>query len=382
MFGLRYQKRWLVGAVLLTVLLSGGCFESFEPYWSVDKYRILAIKSDPVMLEPGESARLSVLDAIPPDTSVDYSWTWCPVTTSAQDEYECPVEELAGRLAESGSGVGDGTMAAPGPELDPSLLDLGGGKTAEMLYPGNKEQILGFCERIQEAVAEAGQQSNLGNFLPTTDCRTGYNISVRLEATTDGGETHVAKKEFKLWTGSEQVNANPAIDGLQIRVSKTADIEKARSELAWVPSGDKERSEQWHTLPSKGVTPVLAGMTFDLRAKIDEASAQEYRPPPPKGADVEKVPEETEALGFRWFASQGDLEDAKRIYVPDTNKLSNARKSGLTLEPLGNVGCGPDNEKRSCLVEVWSVVRDGRLGLDYEGAKLQIVGEVPEGAGE
>lgn len=343
------------------------CGEMFDPYWQVDRYRILALRSDPVTLEPGDPAELTVLDHVPPDTSVSYDWSWCPVQPSAEQQYECPVEDIQEQNAD-----GDGG----GMSFDPELLDLGSGESASLLYPGTTDQVRELCRSIQEAIAEAGQSSNLAGRLPTPNCSRGYDISVRLEATTDDGTVEVAKKDVTLSTGGDQTNQNPDHGGLEIRVADPGDLPKVRDRLDWLPPAGTARDEQWVDASGDEPLPILTGMTFQVRARVDEESSEEYRPPPPAGSDREQLPPEREGISFRWFATQGELEQSQRIYVPENDNLETARRTGVTISGDRGGACAEDPQRDACRVTVYSVIRDGRLGSDFARANLRIEGVV------
>jgi hypothetical protein len=353
-------------AVCLAVVCLTACGEMFDPYWKLDRYRILGLRSDPVTLQPGDPAELTVLDHVPPDTSVSYEWSWCPVQPSAEQQYECPLENIDQQSMGDG---GDGGM-----EFDPELLDLGSGESATLPYPGTTDQVLELCRSIQEAIAEAGQRSDLAGRLPTSNCSRGYDVSVRLEATTDSGTVEVAKKEVTLSTGGDQANQNPEHGGLELRVADPDDLPKARDRLDWVPSEGTARDEQWVETSGDEPLPILAGMTFQIRARVDEESAEEFRPPPPAGSDREQLPPEREGISFRWFTTQGDLEQNQRIYVPDNDNLDTARRTGLTISGDRGGECADDPQRDACRVTVYSVIRDGRLGVDFARANLRIEG--------
>ena len=375
-------RRLLFASFLLVSAVGlAGCGPDFEPYWSVDKYRILGVQADPVTLHPGEVAELTILDHIPPERSVTYEWSWCPVEPSAQEHYTCPLEELAERQqADAGMAPDAGGGPGLGIAFDPSYLELGDGPTAQLPYFGDEQQILELCRGIQEAIEGVGEQSGLSGSLQSADCTRGYDISVMVEAQTDEGRIQVAKKDLTLWTGGETNNENPVHNGFSIRVAKASDVPKVRDRLDWVPPPAEDRDREWYKISLKESVPVLKGISYDLRAHVGERSVEEYRPPVPEGSDRERMPLEREALTFRWFVSSGSLDDTQSVYAPGTNQLRGVRRTVWTVDELPGPGCaaGPDGESvaGSCETSVYSVVRDGRLGLGYAKADFQVVGMV------
>lgn len=360
----------------------------FEPYWRVQSYRVLGLKADPVALEPGEVAELSVLDYRPAEAEVTYRWSWCPVEPSAQESFECPFRRIGSRLPDAGRRTGDaatgGDAGREAPiSLDPSLFELGGGPTAELAYPGTREQVRRFCLRLQEVLAGAGEQSGLGGRLPTSDCSRSIEVAVRLEAVTDGGEREVAKKDVQLQIGGDELNENPEHGGIAIRVAKPSDVEKAREVLDWVPPADRERSEQWFEMPEGEALPVVAGMPWELRAEVGSESIQTYRPPPPAGSDRERGEPTRERLTFRWFVSGGTLSEAQRIHIPGRNDLEELRRTVFDIptppasecDAEGSTGGSEERTARSpCDMLVASVVRDGRDGLNWSRRRVRVVG--------
>lgn len=379
-------RRFLFGSFICLLLALVGCADPFEPYWRIDKYRILAVRAEPVTLKPGETADLSVLDHIPEGESVSYEWSWCPVEPSAQQRYECPLKALT-RRRDAGMGADVGVDAGGGAGLgrsfNPEYLNLGEGPTAQIPYFGDEEQVLELCKSIQRAIARAGQQSDLSGTNTASDCERGYDISVRVEATTGSGKTEVAKKNLTLWTGGETVNHNPDHGGIALRLTKPSDVAKVRDRLDWVPPADTDRADQWYRVPEGEVVPIVAGVPYDMRAHVGDESVETYRPPPPAGSDRETVPPEKEALTFRWLTSVGTLRDDQRVFAPETNTLSNARRSGWTIDEMPAEACAEaadDGEgPAECRASIYSIVRDGRLGLDYAEADFRIVGRVTGG---
>ncbi|MFU8807116.1 MAG: hypothetical protein ACNA8W_25130, partial [Bradymonadaceae bacterium] len=201
-----------IGLIILVLILSTGCAREFDPYWKINKFRVLAIKADPVTLEYGRLTTLSALVHSEEGAEVSYQWDWCPVQVSAQNDYECPFtsEDIAALLSETPD---DAEIPAG---VDPTLLDfdLGNGPTASLLNPLPASMILGFCQAVRQQVADATEGSELEGLLPQLDCERGYDITVRLIARS-GGEEIIAVKRFTLHTGAEQINENPRQDTLQ-----------------------------------------------------------------------------------------------------------------------------------------------------------------------
>jgi hypothetical protein len=367
------EKYSIAGAVVVVgaLIVVAACGPDFTPAWRVDKYRILAVKANPVTLKEDETATLSVLDHAPDGVDATYSWSWCPLRTSASNKFECPFDALQRALEEA-----DGE---PAPSLDPEQFDLGSGPTAGLEYPGTQEQILGLCRAIQQAVAEAGQGSPIASLLPTVNCDRGFDVTVRLEVQTDTYGDRVVSKELTLFTGSDQVNENPRLTNLSIRVKRPGDIPKVVDRLDWVDSRETPREDQWYTMPVDEPTPVIPGIPFEMLAEVNPDSVETWRPPAPAGSDRETLPPEREILTFSWYVVAGDIDRANSIFREDLNTLDVAGGNTWNVSrPVGSP-CPPPEQgeseevSRRCDRPIWALVRDGRLGLDWVEREVRIL---------
>jgi hypothetical protein len=354
----RHLASILVPVVLFASLLAGGCGPDFDPYWRVNTFRVLAIKAEPPTLGEGEQTTLSVLDHNPDGVEVDYRWQWCPMRASAQDRYECPlgvdeVNEMLREQAPEGQSV---------PELPPDFFELGEGPTARFDYPTSEAQVRAFCDAIVEAVLEAGEDSPLGERLPVLDCSRGFEISVRLVATSDDEEI-VARKRLLLKTGPETPrNDNPRLTDIDIKLANPNDVDKVIDQLPWVAHLAEHDSLDWYSLPQGQATPAVAGIPLRIRAVVAPASVETWKPPAPKGSGDEHLPAESEVIAFRWFVSQGTVADTRGLFVEDQNTLAAAGATDFNVARDGASG----------EVYLWAVVRDGRLGVDFIERRLRL----------
>ncbi|QDG50812.1 hypothetical protein FIV42_08730 [Persicimonas caeni] len=382
-------------SLLLAALLAlGACGPDFDPYWKVNKFRVLAIKADPVTLDEGESTTLSALSHDPAGEQVSYRWEWCPFRVSVQDRYECPVtvEQINEILAEQAPE--DEPVPPPLPD---DFFDLGTDPSVEFEYPASREVIAGFCQAIVQAAADAGAQSGLGGVIPTLDCSRGFEVSVRMVATTPDDEIVARKRVVLATTDETPVNENPDVTGIGIRLEKPEDADKVRDELDWVAETNPDLLEDWHELPADAPTPIVANIPFEVLSDVDPFSIETWRPPAPEGSEQELLPPESEGLEFRWFASAGDLGDSRGLFIDEQNTLEKAgtttfsvpfkaSKSDYDNDGVSNASdnCAPlynpdqvdsndDGIGDGCDVYVWSVIRDGRLGLDFVERRLRVV---------
>src|SRR5690554_94816 len=391
----------VLGALVVGAISSSGCGPDFAPYWRAKELRVLAIQADPVVLDGGEVAKLRVLAHHAPGDEVEYTWEWCPFRVSTADAYECPVtvESLNAMLRQQAEESGEGTSF---PELPADFFELGTGEEVDFAYPATPALIRGFCEAILAAVSDAAANSPLSDQIPVLTCDEGFDISIRLVATSSDDEI-ISRKRMKLSTGpATPKNLNPGVTGIDIKLAKAADFDKARASLPWVAAMSAaqidEPTDGWHSIAADEPTPILAGIPFIVRSVVDPMSVEIWTPPAPDGSDKANLEPELEVLLFRWFVSDGDLETPTGLYVDQTNTLLEAGESEFRIpyDPSiadydgdgGNNGtdkCAPlsnpdqldtygDGRGDACDIYLWSVVRDGRLGQDFVERKVRVVG--------
>ena len=409
------------------VTATAGCdTREFAPYTTVNKLRILALKPDPIMVKQGEEATLQAL-VVTPDASDDsedftYRWSWCPFRTLPSQQYACPFEtkqELIDTILAALEDLeerGDLPMMGGSP-VTPELVevflrqlpefDLGAEAVAALPNPYPPQLVEQFCQAVQLAVAQSAN-AQLGLQLSTLDCDEGFEVSARL-VVTHGDEELIASKRLQWWTGSEDVNVNPAFTTMEISPGNDEDLaemvavlEERAPDRVWVDAS-KPAEEQWVSLREGEPVPVVAGLSYKMRAGLDEDTIQLFQPPAPitsDGTPGELPPMRPEGYGFRWFASGGRVGNSRGLFVPERNTVeegSEARWTAFFYEgsddkdsdgvPDAEDVCpaiaDPEQEDSdsdgrgdACLVRLWSVVRDGRLGIDWIEGQVEVVGEV------
>ena len=353
-------------AVASTVIIAGllSCGPDFSPYWQIDRLRVMAVKADPVVAGPMEPVTLSALVSAPDEETVEYHWSWCPFRLSAQQEYECIVteEDLQALLDES-----DQDFDAEG------IFDLGDDPQAIFVNPFEPEEVRQFCELLQQQIIEEFGDPELAGFLPAGDCTEGYEISVRLQVSTDD-ETLLTSKRFMLWGGAEEHNENPVAADLQIRPAEEGDLARLRRHAGWdIPLGS-DHDEQWVSVDAEEPLPVIAGIPLHIRTLVDPDSLLVYTPPVPVGGEDDDPPQpREESIVYRHFMSDGSIDFSRHLYAPDKNTLEEASVAEVSFD-----WSDLDEECQSmtnygCEVRLWSVIRDSRLGVDWIEGRLLVL---------
>jgi hypothetical protein len=173
---------------LALLVLVAACSD-FEPYNRLSKLRVLAIKSEPALPAPGETATLTPLVYAPPGVSVQLAWSWCLLSGAPTAGFPCLVGE-------------DEVPALAGGA--PRSYDLGTGDTAAFTHDLDPSRMAALC-------AEGG-----------LDCAGGMPITVRMRATAGDADVDTVLTLRLRFAPEHAANANPALGGLTATVDGTA----------------------------------------------------------------------------------------------------------------------------------------------------------------
>lgn len=350
------KTRWIL--TMMVALLAVSCGREFDPYWRIIDFRLLGVRSSEPELRPGETAVFDALTFSPDGSPVTYQWEWCPFRTQAAQEYKCPLtkDELDQLIREQGN-LPDG-FTLPIPDFD-----MGTNPTASLPYPAPQPLLYAFCENLQRALVDAPPQ--VAAAVPVVKCERGLDATIRL-VVESGGKRIVAGKRINLWLEQELENNNPRIDVIQIRPATEADAQFLRGKnISWVSSASNP-DDWWVEVPEDPL-PIYANVGYEVRSLIDPLSIDIWTPPAPDGAERDYLDPEKEVIVYRWMTTLGDIGDSERLYKEDLSTLDAASITEFSVE-----GC-PDNLS-VCELTLWSIARDGRLGIDWLERKLSVVG--------
>jgi hypothetical protein len=296
---------------LLPLLLClGACDDhDFVAASRLDRLRVLALRSEPVVPRAGESTLLTPLVHAPGGAPVTYAWSWCPVKGDAADGYRCPVDDA--ELAELAASL-------ELPEAPPPLR-LGGEPTQVLANVFPAATLAALC---REGFRGA-----------KPDCDEGFPIRVLL--TVESGDARVtATTVLQLPIRDDwEVNLNPEVGALSAQVDGQP-----------VVLGEEP-------------TLLMARLVdHALHVDVDPATAESF-------VDAEGEPVR-ERLSIGWFAETGELEEDRTAYIdgltPFAAMLDNTFRVSTSEQDPG----GP--------TRFYVVLRDQRGGVAWTTARVTV----------
>jgi hypothetical protein len=311
----RRARLW--GTVALAVAAAAGCEGGFPPYSRLVGLRVLAIQSEPAAPAPGESATLSPLVYLPSaDSTLTYSWSWCPLPGKANDGYPCQVtaDQLGAMAGVPGASVPD--------------FDLGTGSTATLPHTVDPAVYARICAGL------AGEAA-------PPDCQGGFPVLIKLVVQTDTDRVEAIRTLRLRIDPNTPANANPHIDGL------TADIDGETQSIGADPMLSLPRSED-----------------TVIHALVAAEAAESYM-----GVDDGGQPALVhERLILSWFVETGDLDADRTSFIAGETQLEDALQN--KWRPASRKNFQPDSAR------VMVVVQDSRDGVGWLGGAVTLT-EVP-----
>ena len=292
-------------ALAVTAACNGS---DFTPVSRLDKFRVLAIRAEPVNPIQGESTALETLVYTTPEQSAaasTYAWTWCPILGNSADGYTCPFTDADVAMLATQLGA---TEAPP-----PLAFSSDAQPTFKNVFPA--ASLATVCA------------NGFGDF--KLDCENGYPIRVKVTV-TNGTESAVATAVVRLPVDATPSNKNPVIDGVD----------------ALLAGGTQ-------TIDEAGTVELPRLVTTVLHAKVDMAQSEAFM-----GFDDDHKPATVnERLVLSWYSEMGDLDSTQTAYV--ANKSEFVRLTDNDFEPKTKDDDPADTSR------VIVVLRDNRGGVSW-----------------
>jgi hypothetical protein len=294
---------------------------------TLDSLRVLAVRSTPADVAPGETATLSALVFEPSDSALEYAWSWCPARSDESGNFACVIDEATLRQA----------WAQTAPEVDLPGYDLGGAPEAAFTNVFTSERLGALCD----ALSAQSPDPQTATFA----CRTRLQVSVGLTVRTPREEVRAIKGLVLLpdALAPEQRNTNPELP----------------AEIAVVDLGVRAP-----VMPGEA---LQAGHEYSLQVDVAPEVAEEVPEQLPAEGPLaaRAIPAHRETLVLSWFMTHGhpiapDGEETisdndLTTFVDGENELSALGFNGWQL-PLS---AGPEDAALTL------VLRDERGGVGW-----------------
>ncbi len=333
-------RRTLLSSLGLSALLGacGDFADDRERFNELDRLRVLAVRSEPADLVPGETATLSALVFEPKDRDVQYEWSWCPTALDESNDFQCGVREKDLRDAWASLDTDD--------ELP--RYDLGSDPQAQFQHLLTPALLPDLCAALSAGHDDPEQALLL--------CLVSLQPSVRLTVRTSNDEVVSIKTLHLLATEPEDAerNLNPEPSGDVVVRSLAKDRDLA-------PGADLD-----------------AGKRYGVRFQFEEAQSQRFTPVDVLGEQTDEPRRET--LIMTWFSTLGDMfpvtgadfgheeevagnnggvegigDGERTTFVDGSNRFDALLRNGLSL-PLT---AGPED------ITLIVVLRDERGGVGW-----------------
>ena len=198
------QKHALV-LISCLVVGSAACDNNISSASMLQRLRLLAIQAEPPNPALGQTTQLLPLVYVPPGESVTYEWSWCPVPTSSDDGYRCPVDQSAVDTIAAQSGI-DG--------IPP--LSLGTSESTSFANPFPPALLAKLCAGDSAATDLFTGQANAGDSQQVYSCSIAtlpFQVMLTiLGSTTDTGVVSLRLPIDETTPG----NSNPVINGISV----------------------------------------------------------------------------------------------------------------------------------------------------------------------
>jgi hypothetical protein len=226
--------------IFLTSLLA--CDNEISSSSQLRRPRLLAVQAEPPNPAFGQSTRLRPLVYLPPGESVTYEWSWCPLPTTSDNGYKCPVDQSAvDNLATRAGLVG----------IPP--LSLGNTETIAFTNPFPPALLASLCAGDSTTTSLFLGSASAGMNSEVFSCSVA-TLSVQVMLTIRGSITDTGVVSLRLPVDDTTPgNANPVIIGVSVVSPEPARL-----------------------LDETGLVTVPRNNKVKLRAGLDPTQAEQY----------------------------------------------------------------------------------------------------------
>lgn len=328
------MRRNIMNAVSLAcvAMATVSCSDDFAPYNRLQGLRVLAVQSEPVSPAFGQTTTLTPLVFAPPDETVSYAWSWCPLSGPASQGSPCLVQEA-------------------------QIAQLLGPDAAAQLPPFNlgSEPTATFTNNVPAATLAMLCQNQGASGFRVFNCLNGFPIQIKMVATSSKAgvvtDTVITVRTLDLaYDPNAKPNTNPQISGL------------TGAQL-------KEDGEEPESAP-QSVTLEGTAVAFrqrDMRLRV-VVPIESSEPSIDRDDRDQPVPSQ-ERLFISWFVESGTTEDQRTGFIAGKTNLDDATTTDWRPAIVKNF---PGTQSK-----VVAVIRDNRGGVAWTWG-LVTLAEAPQ----
>lgn len=304
-----------------TLVLFGCSSNNFNTPQLLNIPRVLAIQAEPPQPQVGAATALRTLVYLPPGDpgeNASYAWSWCPLPTSSNDNYKCPIDQAQFDAIYASFGLG---AAAPS-------LDLGTGKTATLVNPFPASILAGLCSgdiRFFPGATNPVTLSPDGGGKSMFTCPTGnsgFPVTIKLTiGPTSTGNLDAVYLVYLPTDDTVPGNLNPIIGGVQ---------------ATWPGAPDGGASVDGSNQPEAGVPADAEAPALDAGDQMPDGGAPvlDAGEPAPDTAEASPAGSTAEDAGSaspQVDASGGTVDPLYGVVLDDANSTLLPRQKRIQL---------------------------------------------------
>jgi hypothetical protein len=332
------QKISFLVLLLASLVGTSACDDDISSASRLQRLRLLAVQAEPPNPAFGKTTRLRPLVYVPPGESVTYEWSWCPVPTSSDNGYLCPVDQTA---------VDDLAALTGLAEIPP--LVLGTAESIELKNPFPPTLLASLCAGDSATTSLFLGEASAGKNSQVYTCAVA-TLPMQVMLTIRGSTTDTGVVSLRLPIDETTAgNQNPLITGVGVISPEPA-----------------------RTLDQEGLVSVPRDSEVKLLAGVDLGQAESYLDKQ-LGPNDEYLKDDAghyilgpaqERLTLSWFSEGGGFVDKTTSWsVQDLDSNGQVVPFTSAVENTWTTPKVNDYSTTSSVVVV--VVRDSRGGVAW-----------------